>query len=181
MATHSRVLAWRIPGTGEPGGLPSMGSHRVRTRLKRLSSSSSSSSNPLRTGDRPNPVIAKPLARRNHEVFQVLVGSSLISRTFKGREWPCIVPRVHSNGISLGRVSRSLPKSSWFISESLWAQMRWGKGSSRKCQSGSWTHFFLIMFLGHGDKTTIKSSVSNPRQLTSSLHANENSHICLAG
>ena len=29
MATYSRVLAWRIPGTGEPGGLPSMGSHRV--------------------------------------------------------------------------------------------------------------------------------------------------------
>ena len=28
-ATHSNVLAWRIPGTGEPGGLPSMGSHRV--------------------------------------------------------------------------------------------------------------------------------------------------------
>ena len=29
MATHSSVLAWRIPGTEEPGGLPSMGSHRV--------------------------------------------------------------------------------------------------------------------------------------------------------
>ena len=29
MATHSSVLAWRIPGTGAPGGLPSMGSHRV--------------------------------------------------------------------------------------------------------------------------------------------------------
>ena len=29
METHSNVLAWRIPGTGEPGGLPSMGSHRV--------------------------------------------------------------------------------------------------------------------------------------------------------
>ena len=29
MVTHSSVLAWRIPGTGEPGGLPSMGSHRV--------------------------------------------------------------------------------------------------------------------------------------------------------
>ena len=29
MATHSSVLAWRIPGTGEPGGLPCMGSHRV--------------------------------------------------------------------------------------------------------------------------------------------------------
>ena len=40
MATHSSVLAWRIPGTGEPRGLPSMGSHS-QTRLKRLSSSSS--------------------------------------------------------------------------------------------------------------------------------------------
>ena len=29
MATHSSVLAWRIPGTGKPGGLPAMGSHRV--------------------------------------------------------------------------------------------------------------------------------------------------------
>ena len=30
MATHSSILAWRIPGTEEPGGLLSMGSHRVR-------------------------------------------------------------------------------------------------------------------------------------------------------
>ena len=30
MAAHSSVLAWRIPGTGEPGGLPSVGSHRIR-------------------------------------------------------------------------------------------------------------------------------------------------------
>ena len=30
MATHSSILAWRIPGTEEPGGLPSMGSHRIR-------------------------------------------------------------------------------------------------------------------------------------------------------
>ena len=29
MAPHSSVFAWRIPGAGEPGGLPSMGSHRV--------------------------------------------------------------------------------------------------------------------------------------------------------
>ena len=29
MATHSSVLAWRIPGTREPGGLPSLGSHRI--------------------------------------------------------------------------------------------------------------------------------------------------------
>ena len=42
MATHSGVLAWRISGTGEPGGLLSMGVAQSRTRLKRLSSSSSS-------------------------------------------------------------------------------------------------------------------------------------------
>ena len=29
METHSSILAWRMPGTGEPGGLPSMGSHRI--------------------------------------------------------------------------------------------------------------------------------------------------------
>ena len=40
MATHSSILAWRIPGTTEPSGLPSLGSHS-RTRLKRLGSSSS--------------------------------------------------------------------------------------------------------------------------------------------
>ena len=40
METHSSVLAWRIPGMGEPGGLLSMGS-QSRTRLMRLSSSSS--------------------------------------------------------------------------------------------------------------------------------------------
>ena len=34
MATHSSVLAWRIPGTGEPGRLLSMGSHKSQTRLK---------------------------------------------------------------------------------------------------------------------------------------------------
>ena len=38
MTTHSSVLAWRIPGMGEPGGLPSMGS-QSRTRLKWLSNS----------------------------------------------------------------------------------------------------------------------------------------------
>ena len=40
MAAHSSVLAWRIPGTGEPGGLPSGGS-QSRTRPKRLGSSRS--------------------------------------------------------------------------------------------------------------------------------------------
>ena len=41
METHSSVLAWRIPGVGEPGRLPSMGSHRVGHDLSDSSSSSS--------------------------------------------------------------------------------------------------------------------------------------------
>ena len=43
MATHSSVLAWRIPGTGEPGGLPSMGSHRVRHNWSDLAAASHAS------------------------------------------------------------------------------------------------------------------------------------------
>ena len=39
MATHSRVLAWRIPRMGKPGGLPSLGSHRVGHDLSDLAAS----------------------------------------------------------------------------------------------------------------------------------------------
>ena len=45
MATHSSVLAWRIPGTGEPGGLPSMGSHRVGHDCSDLAAVAAESSN----------------------------------------------------------------------------------------------------------------------------------------
>ena len=49
MATHSSVLAWRIPWTEEPGGLQVLGVSQSQTRLKQLSSSSSSMSIPLGT------------------------------------------------------------------------------------------------------------------------------------
>ena len=44
MATHSSVLAWRIPGTGEPGGLPSLGSQRVRHNWSDLAAAACSAS-----------------------------------------------------------------------------------------------------------------------------------------
>ena len=44
MATHSSVLAWRIPGTGEPGGLPSLGSHRVGHNWSDLAAAAACSS-----------------------------------------------------------------------------------------------------------------------------------------
>ena len=69
MATHSSVLAWRIPWTEKPGGLLSMGS-QSRTRLKRLSSSSSG------------------FTIEFYNVFYIsIVGSILISNTDKEILW----------------------------------------------------------------------------------------------
>ena len=53
MATHSSVLAWRIPGTGEPAGLPSMGSHNVPLQGRQ----GSRGCIPNSPGDLPNPGI----------------------------------------------------------------------------------------------------------------------------
>ena len=47
MATHSSVLAWRIPGMGEPGGLPSMGSHRVGHDWSDLAAAAAETKNSL--------------------------------------------------------------------------------------------------------------------------------------
>ena len=47
MATHSSVLAWRIPGTGEPGGLPSMGSQRVGYDWSALAAAADTCFNPI--------------------------------------------------------------------------------------------------------------------------------------
>ena len=51
MATHSSVLAWRIPGTGEPGGLPSMGSHRVRHDWSDLAAAAAHSQSVVRESE----------------------------------------------------------------------------------------------------------------------------------
>ena len=50
MATHSSVLAWRIPGTGEPGGLPSMGLHRVGHDWSNLAAAAASVRNKQKNG-----------------------------------------------------------------------------------------------------------------------------------
>ena len=48
VATHSSVLAWRIPGTGEPAGLPSMGSHRVGHNWRDLAAAAAAYKETLR-------------------------------------------------------------------------------------------------------------------------------------
>ena len=51
MATHSSVLAWRIPGTGEPGGLPSIGSHRVGYNWSNLAAAAAAAAFPHGEGN----------------------------------------------------------------------------------------------------------------------------------
>ena len=57
MATHSSVFAWRIPGTGEPGGLPSMGSHRVGQDWSDLAAAAAAAA--AREVAQENPMVAK--------------------------------------------------------------------------------------------------------------------------
>ena len=68
IATHSSVLAWRIPGTGEPVGLPSMGSHRVEHDWSDLAAAAYWKSN-IQTGSK---VISLP-----REVAQILVSKNI--------------------------------------------------------------------------------------------------------
>ena len=64
MATHSSVLAWRTPGTGEPGGLPSMGSHRVGHDCSDLAAAARE----LRVGFAGGSVVKNPSAMQETQV-----------------------------------------------------------------------------------------------------------------
>ena len=54
MATHSSVLAWRIPGTEEPGGLPSMGSHGVRHHWSNFAAAAAAAYQQLQSSTKTN-------------------------------------------------------------------------------------------------------------------------------
>ena len=90
MATHYRVPAWRIPGKREPGGLPSLGSHRVRCDWSDLAAAAEC-----------------PLL------------SNSVSELKLPREWvaACII-RTRSTGLSVvAAVSRNITSSSWGVRE----------------------------------------------------------------
>ena len=72
MATHSSVLAWRIPGTGEPGGLSSMGSHRVGHDWSELAVAAAAAACRQRRQWHPTPV----LLPGNSHWWRSLVGCS---------------------------------------------------------------------------------------------------------
>ena len=73
MATHSSVLAWRIPGTAEPGGLPSVGSHRVRRDWSDLEAAAADYSNWGK--------FSLSMAFTTLEAFSVLVPPPVLKKT----------------------------------------------------------------------------------------------------
>ena len=75
MATHSSVLAWRIPGTGDPGGLPSVGSHRVRHERSDLAAPSSQSitPSPFPLGTHTYVFYVSLLQTRNFELLYLIM------------------------------------------------------------------------------------------------------------
>ena len=73
MATHSSVLAWRIPGTGEPGGLPSMGWHRVGHDWSDLAAAAASS---LSQGKNKMSSLIKNIVKYSHLFYHAYNSNS---------------------------------------------------------------------------------------------------------
>ena len=101
MATHSSVLAWRTPGTGEPGGLPSMGSHRVGHDWSVLAAAATdimltSISNfhhgclPLKASDCDTDIL------RENNIYSGIFGASLVAEMVKNLPamWETWVPSL---------------------------------------------------------------------------------------
>ena len=85
MATHFSVLAWRIPGTGEPGGLPSVGSHRLGHDRSDLAAVAASNSTPE--------YISKRIKNRNSKVSYSQCPLQHYSQQPRGEN----SPRVHQH------------------------------------------------------------------------------------
>ena len=86
MATHSSVLAWRIPGSGEPAGLPSMGSHRVGHDWSDLATATAAEEGARRRRWHPTPAL---LPGKSHE------RRSLVGRSPWGRWESDMTERLH--------------------------------------------------------------------------------------
>ena len=118
MATHSSTLAWRIPGTEEPGGLPSMGSHRVGHDWRDLAATAARLSN---TG-------LKPSVRRSwksgvglHQQSGGLVGGRNTQQVTRASA-------IRSRGWSRPALPGPVPQSSRVAGSRALAVASWGEG-----------------------------------------------------
>ena len=83
MATHSSVLAWRIPGTGEPGGLPSMGWHRVGHDWSNLAAAAAHKPNFIYTHE---PFLILSLVCQHLAIFNSICPSRYFSHHLSGSD-----------------------------------------------------------------------------------------------
>ena len=86
MATHSSVLAWRIPGTGEPGGLPSLGSHRVGHEWSDLAAAAAAAA----ACDLPGQIVFSEKKKGGGH-------SNICRSTYSFRTWRVFHQKVESN------------------------------------------------------------------------------------
>ena len=140
MTTHSSVLAWRIPGTGEPGGLLSLGSHRVRHDWSDLA------------------------AAATYVLLDMLVvlprDISRSSGPNKSRNiWPMIKPilRTEGNGTPLQYfcLENPMDRGAW------WAAVH---GIAKESDMTEWLHFhFSLSCTGEGNGNPLQCCLGNPR------------------
>jgi len=119
MATHSSVLAWRIPGTGEPGGLPSMGSHRVGHDWSDLAAASVANAKVAHSVTQSCPTLCDPMDCRPS-------GSSV--------HW--IIPARILKWVAISSSKGSSPPRDWtrvtYIGR--WILYHWATWETSKCQ-----------------------------------------------
>ena len=112
-ATHSSVLAWRIPGTGEPGGLPSMGSHRVGHDQSDLAAAAGPShwvalvvkNLPVNAGDVRDAGLIPGLGRFPGEGNGYPLQYSCLENPMDRGTWQAVVHSVAKSWIRLKRLS----------------------------------------------------------------------------
>ena len=107
MATHSSLLAWRIPGTGEPGGLRSVGSHRVRHDWSNLAAAAAALRLSLE-----RPPTWKPLIYEHFSMFSKFV--------LKYVSCPYGVKQNSNNKPKIWWLYKLLEQNSFIISSILW-------------------------------------------------------------
>ena len=84
MATHSSILAWRIPGMEEPGGLPSMGSHRVGHDWSNLAAAAAAAA--ARDWEKFLQITVSGRLRETYTSFDVLCKQTLVAQSVPSKE-----------------------------------------------------------------------------------------------
>ena len=152
MATHSSVLAWRTPGTGKPGGLPSMGSHRVRHDWSNLAAAAAACSQSY--GFSCSLVLMWELDRKEDWVlknwcFWTVVLEKTLESPLDCKEIKSINPKGNQLWICIWRsdaealIVWSPDAKSWLIEKDSDAGKYWGQEEKRATEDETvgWHHW----------------------------------------